>query len=750
MRINRIETKAYLISREGEDAALARFKARARELERQHGSKVKINVEHKYAPLVILYAIKRDMDGKGTLVHGMENHFHIGLKDACIYVFGSKGVGDMAKSTFVKPHEAEIERIDLLLDVATLSPLALQTLGYLVDHGTVNFLQLDVPKQNGAKELQGRKWADIYRPEDRESDFKSVLKDIFEMQRVTPLYKVKATLPTPRFVKSSYDLSARLQMSDVVEDEVELEKIAHAPEKLMYILGTMFNCSLGVERIVYLPYIECFYQWEGKQTSEIRYIPCLTGMQPKKYVAPKKLKTVMLGTKGHGLNAIPIEDVVINFSNVAGMEEVKEKIKEAIIYPIAHPELSKDFGTKGGGGVLFYGPPGCGKTYIMRATVGEAGVNFFSASVQDIIGDDPEAGAKKLDDSFNEARAGSPAILFFDEIDALAGSRKSSKTGADRRLVNQFLTNMEGVGTTNENVLIVGSTNAPWDMDPALRRAGRFTTQIFIPPPDAEARMVLFKIHTKGRPLDDSVDFERLVELTENYSSSDITAICDEAAKIPWSESVHGAEKRAISMMDFMSILNSRESTLVPWLRLAEKQMRESGESELFPELSDYVFKRAGGIEMVQSPDLKFENVGGLTEVKEEIKNKIVYPLKHPELSNEYGRTLGGGLMLYGPPGCGKTYIARATAGECEASFFNVKMTDLLSPEEGVTEKRLHSIFERASRNVPAVIFFDEVDAVAGQRSSSQGGAERRLINQFLTEMDGFERREGVVVLAAT
>jgi len=719
-------------------------------MERDTKGKVTYSLEYKYTPLLVLSAVKYDREGKGVLLKGVENTFHVGLTDCAFYMFSQRGVGDSAKEVFLKPHDINIDNIDFLLKIASLAPKSLSTLGYLLDQGTIPFDRLDVPSQTAAKDLNGRKLADIYRPVDRESDLTAVFREIVEFQPVTPIYKVKPTIPIPRFTNRVYDLTQHLDTTDVVEEKMELERISHAPDKVMYLLSTLFNCALNVRGVIYLPYILCTFQWAGKQSYEIKYVPCLRSSQQHKYAHPKRLKTITIGTKGHGLEAIPFEDVEITFQNVAGMADVKEKIKEGIIYPVAHPELAKEYGSKGGGGVLMYGPPGCGKTYIMKATVGEAGVNFYSVGIQEIVGDDIEASAKRLDDSFNEARQGAPSIVFFDEIDALGGSRKGSQSGAEHRLVNQFLTNMEGVGASNENVLIVGSTNAPWDMDPALRRAGRFTTQIFIPPPDAEARLALFKVHTKDRPLSSDIDFNKLTTLTDNYSSADVTAICDEAAKIPWRQSVHGQEKREIGMADFITAINERESSLVAWLRIAEKQMRESGEADLFPALADYVFKRAGGIEMVSAPTLKFQDVGGLADVKEEIKNKIVYPLKNPEMARKYGRTISGGILLYGPPGCGKTYIAKATAGECEASFFNVKATDLLSPEEGITEKRLHSIFERASRNTPAIIFFDEVDAIAGSRSSAHGGAERRLINQFLVEMDGFEKKEGVVVLAAT
>ena len=750
MRINRIETKAYEIGENAYKKAIMSIKFKAGEVEKNSKTKVSYEYSIQYTPIGVFSAVKYDANGKGILIEGMENNFHIGLTDGCFYLFEQKNLKEKTISTFIEDTYVSIVKRDLLLQLATLSPKGLQTLGFLLDHGTINYESLDMPQQNAAKELSGRKYADIFRPVDREGSLKEVLRDIIEFKPVTPIYKVQPKLNIPRFINKSYDLSSKLIENDIVINDVVLENIAYAPEKLAYILGTLFNCSVVFEKIIYLPYLSYTLSWADKSIQENTYVPRLKKDIPLVIEDPKRLNAVTIGTKGHGLDSIPFEDVSIDFSNVAGMEDVKEKIKEGIIYPIAKPHLSKEYGNKGGGGVLFYGPPGCGKSYIMKATVGEAGVNFYSVGIQDIVGQDIAAAAKKLDDAFDEARQGAPSILFFDEIDALATSRKSSQGGGERRLVNQFLTNMEGVGASNENVLIIGSTNAPWDMDPALRRAGRFTTQILIPPPDYDARRGLIKVHTKGRPIGEDIDVEKLAELTENYSSADIAAVCEEAAKIPWRESVHTGLKRQILMSDFIEVLNDRESTLVPWLRLAEKQLRESGESDVFPELAEYVFKRAGGIEMSESPSINFDDVGGLEEVKEEIKSKIVYPLQHPELAKKYGRDISGGLLLYGPPGCGKTYIAKATAGQCKASFFNVKMTDLLSPEEGVTEKRLHSIFQRAKRNTPAIIFFDEIDAVAGQRTSAGSGTQRRLINQFLTEMDGFESSEGVIVLGAT
>jgi len=274
MRINRFDTKAYVISAEGEAEALKYFNERAKKMEASYKSKVKTSLDYRYTPLLVVGAIKRDKDGKGTLIEGMENTFHIGLRDGCFYIFGKKGFADSAKGTLIKSHDINLERVDLLLDIATLSPKALNTLGMLLDRGTLNFEELDIPTQTAAKELNGRKYEDIYRPVDREGDLTKAVKEIFEMTPVTPIYKISPKLPTPRFTDSSYNLSPHLKITEYIEDDVELEKVVRAPDKLMYILGTLFNCKLTIKRITYMRYIECTFAWEGKQSSQIKYIAC--------------------------------------------------------------------------------------------------------------------------------------------------------------------------------------------------------------------------------------------------------------------------------------------------------------------------------------------------------------------------------------------------------------------------------------------------------------------------------------------
>ena len=749
MRFNKYPTNTFVIAKDIMEQSVFEVKET---IKAKGGESEQFSLEGRYTPLLKLSAVK-EIEKKGQkFPTGVYNTFFVDLTDLTLYYKLGHGVEDKFKKVFDRKYvdKVLVQRNDILMEMLRLSPQAMQFLGYLVAHGTTNLEDLDINQQQAAKELVVKKFAIIFSSGENESVIKKLVRDITDWRIVTTLYYIKQTISAPKFDFGGYDISTGLYKSDVLEESFKKQPIRHTPDKIRTLLSYLFHCSVHVEEIIYLPFIECKYYLKGEEYLERKYLPAIKGQSEIwQYPTKKKLKTLTIGTKGYGLDSVPIEAEAINFSNVAGMSDLKEHIRESIIYPLTNKKLAEEFGKKSGGAVLFYGPPGCGKTYIARATVGECGFNFYSFSIQEIIGDTPETAAAKLHQAFQEAREGTPAILFFDEIDALGRSRDNMQ-GPERMLINQFLTDMEGVESTNENLLVIGATNAPWDIDPALRRAGRFTTQVFVPPPDIEARHALFNIHTKGRPLSEDLDFDELARISEEYSSSDITAICEEAAKIPWGETVHGGTKRKINMKDFRFVMDERDSSIIPWLRQAEKQITDSGEIDVYEELSDYILKRAGGIEESTKPSIRFDDVGGMKDIKEEIKRKIVYPIMHPDMSEQYGREVGGAVLLYGPPGCGKTYIARATAGECESSFFNVKITDLMSPIEGETERRIHAIFERASRNAPSIIFIDEIDAVAGTRSVGQKGSERRLVNQLLTEMDGFQKRVGVMILGAT
>jgi transitional endoplasmic reticulum ATPase len=284
-------------------------------------------------------------------------------------------------------------------------------------------------------------------------------------------------------------------------------------------------------------------------------------------------------------DVVPIEKPNINFSNVGGLDSVKEEIRKAIVYPFQHPEIFQMYGKRAGEGILLYGPPGCGKTFIARASAGECNANFLTMTISEILSKWVGDSERNVRSAFESARKYAPAILFFDEIDAVGGRRDESREGYAKRLVNEMLINLDGVQGPLEKVLVLAGTNSPWDVDPALRRPGRFSKLVFVPPPDQLSRAQIFKIHMKERPIDSSVSIEDLAQKTEGYSSADIAQICTESADIPLMEALSGKQPRKINRDDFYAVIQKRTSSLYPWFKLARHQVEASGEQEVFGEL---------------------------------------------------------------------------------------------------------------------------------------------------------------------
>jgi len=284
-------------------------------------------------------------------------------------------------------------------------------------------------------------------------------------------------------------------------------------------------------------------------------------------------------------DVVPIEKPNINFENVGGLEAVKEEIRKAIVYPFQHPEIFKMYGKRAGEGILLYGPPGCGKTFIARASAGECNANFLTMTISEILSKWVGDSERNVRSAFESARKYAPAILFFDEIDAVGGRRDETREGYAKRLVNEMLINLDGVQGPLEKVLVLAGTNSPWDVDPALRRPGRFSKLVFVPPPDEASRRQIFKIHLKERPVDPSVSLDELAALTDGYSSADIAQVCAESADIPLTEALSGKPPRKICPSDFRKVLQTRPSSLYPWFKLAKREVEGSGEQEVFQDL---------------------------------------------------------------------------------------------------------------------------------------------------------------------
>jgi len=675
---------------------------------------------------------------KRTSFDKHENYFYVDLSTADLYYMKRSG------SAFNDP---TLEKSDLVRRMVDYKDEVVMTLGQLQKMGSIVYDDLDAGIVGF---LASEGLISIYEPETDQlvNFFRYYLADDVIMRK----HFVKPTFHIPNFGNRRYNVDNYLEMSSTADDDYGKSTIRFSHERICEVLGYLFGGSVTLREVSYLPVITISKKDQSKkEIKDLFYLICSKGSKKAKigFKSEEKLEPISFMTEMGVSGSVPIESSTINFASVADMEGVKEEIRQKIVYPLVQPKLAKTYGKKAGGSILFYGPPGCGKTYIVRATVGECGVNFFNINTSDIMTGGSETAAKNIHEAFSRASKNAPCILFFDEIDALGGTRDSSKGGDERVAVNQFLMEMDGVESLSGNVLVIGSTNIPWGIDPALRRAGRFTDQIFIPPPDHEARVGIFKIHTRKRPVSPDVNYEKLAELTGGYSSADIKAVCDDALEIPWTESLDGKPLRQATMEDFINVVKTRGSSLTAWYKLAEKEIQKSGEVELYSNLSQFILTHAGGVDTAVKPDITFKEVADLAKAKEEINKSVVYPIKNPALAKKFGKEIGGGILLYGPPGCGKTYVAKAAAGECSASFFNVKITDIISGAPGESEKKLHAIFERASRNTPAIVFFDEIDALAGRRESS-AGSDRRLVNQFLSEMDGFKSIKGIMIIGST
>ncbi len=422
----------------------------------------------------------------------------------------------------------------------------------------------------------------------------------------------------------------------------------------------------------------------------------------------------------------------VTYEDIGGLKDVIQKIREMVELPLRHPEIFRRLGVEPPKGVLLYGPPGTGKTLLAKAVANESGANFISISGPEIMSKFYGESERRLREIFDEAEKNAPSIIFIDEIDAIAPKREEVTGEVERRVVSQLLTLMDGLKGRGK-VIVIGATNRPNAIDPALRRPGRFDREIEFPVPDRKARKEILEIHTRGVPLSDDVDLDKLADITHGFVGADLAALVREAAmrairrvmpKIKWEEEEISPEilnELRITMQDFMDAL---------------KDIQPSALREV----------------IVQVPNVKWEDIGGLQEAKEELMMAVEWPLRYSEIFEVSGVRPPKGILLYGPPGCGKTLLAKAVANESEANFISVKGPEILSKWVGESERAIREIFRKARQTAPCVIFFDEIDAIAPQRGSGIGDSRvtERIISQLLTELDGLEELRKVVVTAAT
>ncbi|TMH96508.1 CDC48 family AAA ATPase [Candidatus Bathyarchaeota archaeon] len=437
-------------------------------------------------------------------------------------------------------------------------------------------------------------------------------------------------------------------------------------------------------------------------------------------------------TVGEQVKEAPRAIPRIAYEDIGGLRPVIQKVREMIELPLRHPELFERLGVEAPKGVLLHGPPGTGKTLLAKAVASETNANFYSIGGPEIMSKFYGESEERLREIFKEAQENAPSIIFIDEIDSIAPKREEVTGEVEKRVVSQLLSVMDGLQSRGK-VVVIGATNRINSIDPALRRPGRFDREIEIGVPDRDGRLEILQIHTRGMPLAEDVDLKKLADVTHGFVGADLEALAKEAAI--------RALRRILPEINL-------EAENIPVEVLNKIIVRMSDFQEALKEVEPSAMREV----LVEVPDIKWEDIGGLEGVKEELREAIEWPLKYPELFAQMNAVPPKGLLLYGPPGTGKTLLAKAAANESEANFISVKGPELLNKFVGESEKAVREIFRKARQASPCIIFFDEVDSVAPVRGSSTGDSNvtERVISQFLTEMDGLEELRNVVIIAAT
>jgi len=466
----------------------------------------------------------------------------------------------------------------------------------------------------------------------------------------------------------------------------------------------------------------------GFKAVEFKVVAC----EPGEFgiVAPN----TMLFTEGEPIKREDEEKLDdVGYDDIGGCRKQMAQIREMIELPLRHPQLFKTLGVKPPRGVLLYGPPGSGKTLIARAVANETGAFFFLINGPEIMSKMAGEAESNLRKAFEEAEKNSPAIIFIDELDSIAPKRDKVHGEVERRVVSQLLTLMDGLKSRGQ-VIVIAATNRPNSIDQALRRFGRFDREIDIGVPDEIGRMEILRIHTRNMKLAEDVELQGIAKETHGFVGADMAQLCTESALQCIREKMDiidvEDEKIDAAILDAMAV--TQEHFKFAMTQCNPASLRET---------------------VVEVPSVKWDDIGGLEDTKRNLQEMILFPIEHPDKFHKFGMSPSKGVLFYGPPGCGKTLLAKAVANECSANFISIKGPELLTMWFGESEANVREIFDKARSAAPCVLFFDELDSIGvsrGHGAGDAGGAGDRVMNQLLTEMDGVGAKKNVFFIGAT
>ena len=505
----------------------------------------------------------------------------------------------------------------------------------------------------------------------------------------------------------------------------EAQKITFAPTEPLRIMGgeEYLNQALEGRAVTRGDVIEINVMGRRIDLVVVSYAPSSDA------VIVQRGTEVKIGEKSvkEGTTNIP----KVTYEDIGGLGDEVKKVREMIELPLKHPELFDRLGVEAPKGVLLHGPPGTGKTLLAKAVAGETNANFTSIGGPEIMSKFYGESEERLREIFKEAEENAPSIIFIDEIDSIAPKRDEVTGETERRVVAQILALMDGLKSRGK-VVVIGATNRPNALDPAIRRPGRFDREIEISIPNRNGRLEILQIHTRGMPLAGDVDLEKLADLTHGYAGADLAALCKEAA-------MHSI-RRIVPEMDL-------EMESIPVEILNKINVKKEDFFAALREMQPSSLREV----LIESPNLKWDDIGDLEDAKRELREAVEWPLKYAGLFDYMNATPPKGILLYGGPGTGKTMLAKAVATESEANFINVKGPEFLSKWVGESEKAVRETFRKARQAAPCIVFMDEIDSIAPTRGGGfDSHVTERVISQLLTEMDGLESLHNVVVIAAS